>query len=78
MPYTFDSKEDISLLDMLINNNICSSRREAREFLSGNAISINGNIVNDETMTINSKIAIDNKVIVVRRGKKKYYLGLIK
>ena len=74
----FDITEDITLIDMLVNNNICSSRREAREFLNSNAISINGNTVNDEAMIINKKVAIDEKVIVVRRGKKKYFLGIIK
>jgi len=74
----FDIDGDITLIDMLINNNICSSRREAREFLVNNAISINGNIVNDENLIINKNIAIDNSVVVVRRGKKKYYLGIVK
>ena len=74
----FEITEDITLMDILINNKICSSRREVREFLNGNAISINGNNVNDENMIINKDIAIDNKVIVVRRGKKKYFLGMIK
>ena len=74
----FEITEDITLIDMLVNNNIASSRREAREFLNGNAISINGNIVIDENSIINKEIAIDNKVIVVRRGKKKYFLGIIK
>ena len=75
---TFEITEDITLIDMLVNNNIASSRREAREFLNGNAISINGNIVTDENSIINKEFAIDNKVIVVRRGKKKYFLGVVK
>ena len=75
---TFEITEDITLIDMLVNNNIASSSREAREFLNGNAISINGNIVTDENSIINKEFAIDNKVIVVRRGKKKYFLGVIK
>ncbi|MBR6690353.1 MAG: tyrosine--tRNA ligase [Bacilli bacterium] len=74
----FEITEDITLIDMLVNNNITSSRREAREFLNSNAISVNGNIVTDENMLINNNIAIDNKVIVIRRGKKKYFLGIIK
>ena len=75
---TFEINEEIPLIDLLINNSIASSRREAREFLNGNAISINGDVVNDENMIINNSIAIDNKVIVIRRGKKKYFLGIIK
>ena len=74
----FEINEEITLIDMLVNNNICSSRREAREFLNSNAISINGNVTTDENMIINNNIAIDNKVIVIRRGKKKYFLGIIK
>ena len=75
---TFEINEEIPLIDLLITNSIASSRREAREFLNGNAISINGDVVNDENMIINNSIAIDNKVIVIRRGKKKYFLGIIK
>ena len=75
---SFEINEEITLIDMLVNNNIVSSRREAREFLNSNAITINGNIVNLENMIINKNIAIDNKIIVIRRGKKKYFLGIIK
>jgi len=74
----FEITGEITLIDMLVNNNIVSSRREAREFLNSNAISLNGNVVTDENMTINSSVAIDNKVIVIRRGKKKYFLGIVK
>ena len=74
---SFEIEEGVSLLDLLVNNKICSSRREAREFLSNNAITINGEIVNDESIIIDKEMAIDKKVIVVRRGKKKYFLGKI-
>lgn len=74
----FDIESEITLIDLLINNNICSSKREAREFLNNNAILVNGNTINDENFIINEKLAIDNKVIVIRRGKKKYFLGIIK
>ena len=74
---SFEIDEGVTLLDLLVNNNICSSRREAREFLSNNAITINGEVVNDETIIVDKEMAIDKKVIVIRRGKKKYYLGKI-
>jgi tyrosyl-tRNA synthetase len=74
----FEITSDITLIDMLVNNNICASRREVREFLNSGSISINGNKVSDENMLISKDIAIDNKVVVIRRGKKKYFLGLIK
>ena len=74
----FNITSETSLIDLLINNNICTSRREVREFLNAGSITINGNKVTDENMIINKNIAIDGKIIVIRRGKKKYFLGLIK
>ena len=72
---SFKIKEELTLIDLLVNNNICQSRREAREFLNAGSITINGEKVSDENMMINKNNAIENKFIVVRRGKKKYYLG---
>lgn len=70
----FEIEEGNPLIDILVDNKIVSSRREAREFLNNGAININGNVVKDETLIINKDVAIDNKVVVIRRGKKKYYL----
>lgn len=70
--------ESCSLIELLVNNKIASSRREAREFLYAGSITINGEKVNDEAMIINSDIAIEGKIVVIRKGKKKYYLGKIK
>ena len=74
---SFNITEDITLIDLLVNNNICQSRREAREFLNAGSITLNGEKVQDENQIINKDSAIENKFIVVRRGKKKYYLGKI-
>ena len=72
---TFKFTEDAPLVDVLVNNGMASSKREAREFIKNNAISVNGEIVNDETKVITKDIALEGKVIIFRRGKKKYYLG---
>lgn len=69
------SIDEMPLVDLLINNNICSSRREMREFLASGSITINGEKVNDENMMITKNLALENKVIVIRKGKKKYYLA---
>ena len=71
----FELKENELLIDMLVNNNIASSKREAREFLTNNAISINGKTLTNEEIVVDKSIAIDGKIVVVRRGKKKYYIG---
>ena len=66
--------EEVNIVDMLVNTNILSSKREAREFLTNGSISINGERVTDLNMLVNKEKALYNKYIVVRRGKKKYYL----
>lgn len=69
-------KEKVNIVDMLVNENICSSKREAREMINGNAISFNNKKISDESHIISKKDAIDEKVILIKKGKKKYYLGI--
>ncbi len=71
----FVAKES-SLLELLVDNGIASSRREAREFLTAGSISLNGEKVTDENMVIDKNCAIESKVIIVRKGKKKYFMGI--
>ena len=68
-------KKDMNVVDFLVEFNICSSKREAREFVNNNSISINGEKINRLDFTIDKSIAIDNKYVVVRRGKKKYFIA---
>ena len=63
-----------NIIDLLVNTNILSSKREAREFLSNGSISINSEKINDLELLVNKEKALYNKYIVIRRGKKKYYL----
>lgn len=75
---SFDITENMTLIDLLVNNNIASSKREAREFISAGSISINGEKETKENKIIDSSYAIGGEVVVIRRGKKKYYLGIFK
>lgn len=75
---SFDVKEGTKLIDMLIDNGICSSKREVREFLKASSISINDEKVSDENLVINKDIAIDGEILVIKRGKKKNFIGKIK
>ena len=70
-----DIDSNLNLVDLLISMNIASSKREAREFINGNAISVNGNKVNDVDLVIDDKFFIDNKYVIIKRGKKNYYIG---
>ncbi|MBE6151430.1 MAG: tyrosine--tRNA ligase [Firmicutes bacterium] len=70
----FDITEDKNLVDLLVEAKICSSKREAREFVSNNSISVNGDKVNDLEFMITKSTTLGDKYIVIRRGKKQYYL----
>ncbi len=73
---TFNISGDQNILDFLVNHGIVASRREGREFITGGSISLNGNKISDLEMMISKEQAIEGKYIIVRRGKKKYYLGI--
>ena len=60
---------------MLVNNKICSSKREAREFISNNAISINGEKITDLEYLVSDKDYLNNKYIIIKKGKKNNYIG---
>ena len=66
--------EEINIVDFLVNNSIATSKREAREFITAGTITINGNKVMDLDKIVDKNLTIDNKYIVVRKGKKKYFL----
>ena len=63
-----------TIMDVLVNNKIVSSKREGREFLNAGSITLNGDKVSDENMPVTPDLAIEGKVIVLRRGKKKNYI----
>lgn len=69
-------KSGVKLIDMLVDNGVCSSKREAREMLEANAISLNNEKHTDENEIIDEKMAIDGKVIIIRKGKKKQFIGI--
>lgn len=70
--------EESTIIDILVNNDIASSKREAREFLINGSITLNGDKITDENVIITKDMAIEGKVIVIRKGKKKYYMGIFK
>jgi len=65
-------KEEGNIVDILVENNIASSKREAREFIQNGSITINGDKVTDLEFNITKEVTIEGKLVVIRRGKKKY------
>jgi len=73
MPH-IEVKEELNIVDFLVNTNICSSKREAREFINSGSITINEEKITDETVIVNKEKTINNDTFVVRKGKKKYFI----
>ncbi len=67
-------KGGINIVDFLaVKTNISGSKSEARRMLKDNGVSINKEKVKD-TFIITEKDLLNNKYILVQRGKKNYYL----
>lgn len=64
-----------NILDLLVTLGAASSKREAREFVSNNAVSINGEKITDTNTVVDDTMFIENTYIVVKRGKKNSYIG---
>jgi len=69
-----ESTEQLSLIDALIAVELVKSRREAREMMKNNAISVNGEKVNDFEFVVKKDDAFGKKYSVLRKGKKRYAL----
>lgn len=63
----------LSLLDLLVNTKIASSKREGREWIKGNSIALNGVKVTDPEKIVDLEDAYTGNALIVRRGKKRYY-----
>lgn len=60
--------------DLLIQAHAASSKREAREFINGNSVAINGEKCTDIAKVFDKNDALFGQYIVLKRGKKNYYL----
>ncbi|GEN32285.1 tyrosyl-tRNA synthetase [Cerasibacillus quisquiliarum] len=68
------AKEEIGLVELLVNANISSSKRQAREDIKNGAIYINGEREQDVNYTVTAKDYLEDTFTVIRRGKKRYFL----
>ncbi|WP_047981570.1 tyrosine--tRNA ligase [Ornithinibacillus contaminans] len=67
-------QEDVGLVDLLVNANISSSKRQAREDVTNGAIYINGERQQELDYILSEEDRIEGKFTIIRRGKKKYFL----
>ena len=74
MPKAQLSKDDINIVDFLVESGVVTSKRQAREDVNNGAISINGDKVTDLAFSVDNSSRLEDSFTVVRRGKKNYKL----
>lgn len=66
--------ENTNIIDCLIAGKVVTSKREARELLNNGSISINGEKCHDLDKCLTKEDTLDGKTIVIRKGKKNYFI----
>ncbi|HLQ96211.1 MAG TPA: tyrosine--tRNA ligase [Pseudogracilibacillus sp.] len=74
VPTVEAANEDTPLVELLVQAGISSSKRQAREDISNGAIYINGERNQEVSYTLTAADRLEDTFIVIRRGKKKYFL----
>ena len=72
-----NQKQNI-ILWLVDDTKIEPSRRQAREDVKNGAIRINGEQITDENAEIDPSTHFDGKFVIVRKGKKRYWLARVK
>ncbi|WP_461179432.1 tyrosine--tRNA ligase [Virgibacillus ainsalahensis] len=67
-------KEERGLIELLVDAEISSSKRQAREDIKNGAIYINGERTKELDYSLTQEDRIEDQFTVIRRGKKKYFL----
>lgn len=78
VPHVEIDAQPQNVVELLVNSGIESSKRQAREDVTNGAITINGDRITDTTAEIDPASHFDGKYVVIRRGKKKYFLAKVK
>ena len=66
--------EDLGLIDALVLVKAASSKREARDFIQGGGVLVNGVQEKSLDAVVSKEKAIGSTYTVIRRGKKNYYV----
>ena len=74
MPKAQLPKEDINIVDFLVESGVVTSKRQAREDVQNGAIYLNGDRIQDLDYTLSDTDKLENELTVIRRGKKKYFV----
>lgn len=67
-------KNEINIVDLLVESQIISSKKMARELIDGKSIYVNNQLVNGYDLMIAKKDSYNNEFSLIRKGKKNYFL----
>jgi tyrosyl-tRNA synthetase len=74
-----DIQNNLNVYDILVDKtNIFPSKAELRRAIKSNALSINKEKFSNEELNFDSSFLLNNKYILVQKGKKNYYLIVVK
>ncbi len=74
MPKVTLEKTEVNIVDFIVNANLVTSKRQAREDVNNGAIYVNGEKITDVNYIVDEKDRLNNNYTVLRRGKKSYLL----
>ena len=74
---TFTITDDKRLITALVGSNLASSNREAREFITNGAISLNGVKITDPNFELDNTNVYFGKYIIAKRGRRRNSLLII-
>jgi tyrosyl-tRNA synthetase len=74
-----DIKAGVPVLDLLaVKSGVFASKGEARKMVQGGGVSINKEKIADPNAVVSEEVLLNGKYILVQRGKKNYYLLIVK
>ena len=71
---SIEVNEDLGLINLLTLVGASKSNREARDFINGGGVMVNGSQVKDMNFVVKKEDAINQEITIIRRGKKNYYV----
>lgn len=75
---TLNLSEEKLFVDVLVELNAATSKREARELIGKGTYMVNGDKVIESNFVLNKENALENRLYVIRKGKKNYFLAEFK
>ncbi|MFD0898046.1 tyrosine--tRNA ligase [Loigolactobacillus binensis] len=67
-----------NIVQWLVDTKIEPSKRQAREDVTNGAITVNGQRIREVEFELDPQAAFDGQFVIVRRGKKRYFLARVK